>query len=293
LPNKQSRRILLESFNQASERRRDRLNRKPSQMLHLLTFCAVAWCTLAHATWAQLGLETHTPFPQPVLNAPYTAQRVTTTYQKLADGTQITHERIDLVARDSLGRTWSQVEVQNKGPLRRDGKKFSAWIVWDPLTLTMADWCDCNHVAWLKHFDPPSPTRDNSAASVAQGRPQGVTVYIGPVTDRMRYVLEPLPAQDLMGVRTEGSKAVRTVPAGKDGNDRDLTWTVQSWYSPDLKLALFTIVDDPVKGTAKYEFRDLKRIEPDPSIFRIPAGYAIKDSVPLNRAPLTDESYRL
>lgn len=29
-----------------------------------------------------------------------------------------------------------------------------------------------------------------------------------------------------MGIRSEGSKAVRTVLAGKDGNDRDLTWTV-------------------------------------------------------------------
>jgi hypothetical protein len=29
-----------------------------------------------------------------------------------------------------------------------------------------------------------------------------------------------------MGIRSEGSKAVRTVPACKDGNDRDLTWTV-------------------------------------------------------------------
>jgi hypothetical protein len=74
--------------------------------------------------------------------------------------------------------------------------------------------------------DPPSPTRDNSAAPVAQGRPQGVNVYIGPVSDRMRYVLESLPTQDLMGIRSEGSKAVRTVLAGKDGNDRDLTWTV-------------------------------------------------------------------
>jgi hypothetical protein len=55
--------------------------------------------------------------------------------------------------------------------------------------------------------------------------------------------------------------------------------------SRDLKLALFTIVDDPVRGTAKYEFRDFKRIEPDASIFRIPAGYAIKDSIPLNNNP--------
>jgi hypothetical protein len=31
--------------------------------------------------------------------------------------------------------------------------------------------------------------------------------------------------------------------------------------------------------------RDLQRIELDPSMFRIPAGYAIKDSVPLHNNP--------
>lgn len=232
---------------------------------------------------AQQGLETHTPFPTPVLNAPYTAERITTTYQKLADGAQIRHERVDLMARDSLGRTWTKVVVENKDPLRRDGKKYSAWIVWDPITYTMANWCDCNHVAWLRHYDPPRQQLVPPGA--LQGRPQGVTVYIGPANEHMRYVIESLPAQELMGVHAEGSKATRTVPAGKDGNDRDLTWTVQSWYSPELKLALITIVDDPIKGLIKYEFRNLKRIEPDPSLFRIPTGYSVKDAVSLHSSP--------
>ena len=251
----------------------------------MLAFGAILCSGFAQQARPQRGFETQTPFPQPILNAPYTAQRVTTTYQKLADGTQITHERKDLMARDSLGRTWSKVEVQNKDVLRRDGKKFTAVIVWDPITRTRADWCDCNHVAWIKRFDPPLASRDSSATSAAAGRPQGVDVYLGPANDRMRYVLTSLPAQDLMGVHTNGTRAIRTVPAGKDGNDHDLTWTVQSWYSPDLKLALFTIVDDPIKGVSKYELRDLQRAEPDPSLFVIPNGYQIKDSVPLAADP--------
>lgn len=85
-----------------------------------------------------------------------------------------------------------------------------------------------------------------------------------------------------MGIHAQGSKAVRTVPTGKDGNDRDLTWTVQSWYAADLNLALVTIEDDPIKGLTKYEFEDLKQVEPDPSIFTITQGYAAKDAVPLH-----------
>jgi hypothetical protein len=230
---------------------------------------------------AQTGLETHKPFPSPAVNEPYTAQRVITSFQKLADGTQIQHERIVFTARDSAGRTWTQSEVENKDALRRDGKKYTVWVVWDPVTLTMTDWCDCNHVAWVRHYDPPLPPREHPKPVATQGRPQGVDIYIGPVNDRMRYSVEPLPPQQIMGISTTGSKAVRTVPAGKDGNDHDLTWTVQSWYAPDLKLALYTIVDDPLKGLTKYEFRDLKREEPPSSLFHVPPGYAVKDAVPL------------
>lgn len=251
------------------------------RVIYSLFLLNVVFCILGRQLPAQRGFETHKPFPAPTTNSPYTAQRVVTTYQKLADGTQIQHERITFLARDSAGRTWSQVEVENKDALRRDGKKYNAWIVWDPVTLTMTDWCDCNHVAWVRHYDPPLPPREHQKPAATQGRPQGVDVYIGPATDRMRYTLEPLPPQQIMGVSTIGSNSVRTVPAGKDGNDHDLTWTVQSWYAPDLKLALYTIVDDPVKGLTKYEFRDLKREEPLSSLFQVPPGFTIKDAVPL------------
>ena len=97
----------------------------------------------------------------------------------------------------------------------------------------------------------------------------------------MKYGMESLPAQDIMGIHALGSKATRTVPAGKDGNDHDLTWTVQSWYSPELKLALATIVDDPVKGITKYEFRDLQRREPSASLFQLPEGYVVRNAEPL------------
>lgn len=228
----------------------------------------------------QQGLEMHTPYPTPVLNAPYTATRITTTYQRLANGAQISHEQTTLVARDSVGRIWTYVPVEAKDPLKRDGRKFSAWIVWDSINYTMTDWSDANHIAWRRHYDPPKATQSTSTT-----RMPGTNIEIGAANDRMRYVLQRLPDETLMGLRTEHSKATRTVPAGKDGNDRDLTWTVESWYSPDLKLALATVIDDPVKGVTKYEFRDLKRGEPDPSLFLVPPGYVLRNTEPLKNNP--------
>ena len=104
--------------------------------LKLLNIFAAAlmWHTVLTA---QQGLETHTPFPMPVLNSPFTAKRVTTTYQKLADGTQITHERTVLMARDSVGRTWFETPVQHNDALRPDGRNFTNWVLGDPITLTI------------------------------------------------------------------------------------------------------------------------------------------------------------
>jgi hypothetical protein len=70
---------------------------------------------------------------------------------------------------------------------------------------------------------------------------------------------------------------VRTIPAGVDGNDHDLTTTIESWYSPELRLALITIIDDPIKGLRKLEFKNLKRTDPDLAPYRVPAGYVLQD----------------
>jgi len=104
-------------------------------------------------------------------------------------------------------------------------------------------------------------------------------VYLGPSpSERLKYHGEELPPQVIQGVMTRGSKAVRTIPAGLDGNDHQLTRTILSWYSPELHLAMTTIIDDPVEGLKKLEFTNLKRVEPDPQLFQIPAGYMVRDA---------------
>jgi len=104
-------------------------------------------------------------------------------------------------------------------------------------------------------------------------------VYLGPTPEsRLKYHGEDLPPQVIMGVTTRGTRAVRVVKQGMDGNDRDLTTTIDSWYSPELHLALLTIIDDPVKGKSRLEFTNLKRNEPDPAFFRLPVGYTEREA---------------
>jgi hypothetical protein len=60
------------------------------------------------------------------------------------------------------------------------------------------------------------------------------------------------------------------------GKDR-IEKSVESWYSPDLQLAMITIIDQPGVGKTTYRFVDVSRAEPDPALFRVPEGATIKN----------------
>ncbi len=213
-----------------------------------------------------------------VYGEPYTAKTVTTTYQKLADGTQIEHREVRFQARSSQGWEWYKVNVENKDPLRRSGKDWYAVIVWDPVRHMRIDWCTCNHMAWEKQYgDPPKETPQGEVGS------EGRDVLLGPYTDRLKFHLEKIDPQVMHGLETEGTKATRVVKAGMDGNDRDLVTTIQSWYSSKLHIPMYTITDDWKTGLRKFEVVDLSLAEPDPAIFHVPEGYSVRPSEPSPR----------
>ena len=51
----------------------------------------------------------------------------------------------------------------------------------------------------------------------------------------------------------------------------------ERWISPQLQLTLSTHSNDPRNGESLVEIANLSLLQPDPSLFRPPAGYAIKD----------------
>jgi hypothetical protein len=228
----------------------------------------LGWLFAAGIALGQTDLK---PGPLPVRGEPFTAERVVTSSQKLADGTSIEHRRSSLEARDSQGRTWSKYEMPSD-PLRTGPKQYTV-VFYDPDTRTRSSWCTCSKYVTLTHFAEPRPQRPERDPGL-----EGMDVYLGPSpTERLKYHGEELPPQQIQGVITRGSKAVRTVPAGADGNDHELTTTILSWYSPELHLAMTTIIDDPIKGLTRLEFTNLKRVEPSPELFQIPAGYMVRD----------------
>jgi hypothetical protein len=67
------------------------------------------------------------------------------------------------------------------------------------------------------------------------------------------------------------------VPAGSIDNDRDFTVTSETWVSPELKMTVRQLTSDPRTGTVTTELSNIDRSEPDPALFKPPAGYKMMD----------------
>ena len=89
-------------------------------------------------------------------------------------------------------------------------------------------------------------------------------------------VTTQLGAKDFDGVRAEGRSTVWTIPAGEIGNRNPIMITSESWYSPDLKVTVYSRYHDPRTGESIYRLANIRRAEPAKSLFSVPEGYDAK-----------------
>ena len=73
---------------------------------------------------------------------------------------------------------------------------------------------------------------------------------------------------------------MRTVAAGKEGNDVPIEVVTERWRSKELDLVLLSTTDDPRRGRTTYEITEINVGEPDASLFAAPAGYTVKEVQP-------------
>ena len=67
-----------------------------------------------------------------------------------------------------------------------------------------------------------------------------------------------------------------TIPAGEIGNRNPIQVTSEAWYSPDLKLTVYSRYNDPRTGESIYRLANIRRAEPARDLFAIPEGYETK-----------------
>ncbi|HET7400308.1 MAG TPA: hypothetical protein VFJ62_00960, partial [Usitatibacter sp.] len=53
--------------------------------------------------------------------------------------------------------------------------------------------------------------------------------------------------------------------------------TSESWYSPDLRVTVYSRYDDPRTGESIYRLAAIKRGDPAADLFRVPADYRVRN----------------
>jgi hypothetical protein len=220
-----------------------------------------------------------------VANLPYSATVKTNTVQRLADGTTITRVSTTKEARDSAGRSMHQTSNE-----RPDGEPAIVnTSVMDPTNRTMTHWFSLSkqatviHLPELKAVTPtslPSRTAEGAGGSFGSGAGQPLSVSAPAQATMRKRQREQLGGKTIAGVYAEGTRFTTTIPEGAEGNDRPMTIVSETWRSPELKITLLSVNDDPRSGKRTTEVTDLDRAEPDPSIFQVPEGYTVKDQSP-------------
>jgi len=233
----------------------------------------------------------------PVTGKPYEAEKITRSEWHLADGTIITHEADTKIARDGDGRIREEIENTNAASIGgkqmnhtaesvtiADPVSHSLLIMSGPkptmaLRMQMPDFANAasrprtGGVAAMLASPPPAPAR----LGVAAGSSADVRLAHGTGNARDEVRTEDLGEQSLAGLLVKGTRTSTTIPLGEIGNDRPITITHEEWYSPDLKLVVRSEDNDPRSGKQTMELQGLTLVEPDPALFRVPAGVTVRD----------------
>jgi hypothetical protein len=241
-------------------------------------------------------------------NAPYSAEAVTEATQVLADGNRINRKSVTRVYRDGEGRTrreesddtGSVVTVSIVDPvahvsyvlnpasrtayrdqvLLRTPMMRSGGVPADVFSKMEAESTAqgemTRRVAERRGDAPPPPL----PAPPPPGAPPPPPLPPPPpeATPNREVVTENLGQQIVEGVTATGSRTTTTIPAGAIGNLQPIKVVMEQWVSPDLQVLVMTKHSDPRSGETTYRLQNIVRVDPDRSLFSVPADYTLKES---------------
>ena len=97
---------------------------------------------------------------------------------------------------------------------------------------------------------------------------------------------EDLGTQTIQGVSAQGKRVTRAIPAGREGNEKEIDIVSETWYSPDLQVVVMSKTSDPRFGESVYQLNGITRAEPDPALFTVPSDYTVTQGRPMmHRGP--------
>ena len=109
-----------------------------------------------------------------------------------------------------------------------------------------------------------------AGAATIEVRKPGAGIEGGDEPGSANLKRESLGTQVIEGVTAEGTRVTRTIPAGTIGNEKPLVITAETWRSAELQIVVLSKRSDPRFGETVYKLTDIRRGEPDPSLFQVP-----------------------
>jgi hypothetical protein len=208
-------------------------------------------------------------------NLPFTATWTQTSVQTLADGTTITQQTTTKFARDSSGRTYS--EMHNQLALGTDGQQREVvfYSVHDPVAHTHLSWNSNTKEAVLSHQTSPVTVK---LPTLGTTPPQGDAQNTA--KPDQNFQSEDLGTKNIAGINARGVRTTRIIPAGQIGNDQAITIVDEKWFSTEYGLIMLSTSNDPRSGKSTREVTDFQPGDPDPALFQAPQGYSVRDVTP-------------
>jgi hypothetical protein len=220
-----------------------------------------------------------------VTAAPYTATATTESTQVLADGNRIVNKTSSFVARDSQGRTRRETDLRRIGTMQVDSPKMV--FINDPTTHTQyiftpgggeatkvirseGNWKEGPQIIDLR------ATRERRMKEKVVVNVQGAREGQQSKESAEQVKHEDLGTQTIEGVSAQGKRETVTIPAGEIGNERPIEMVTETWFSPELHTMVLRKHSDPRMGESTYRLTDIKRNEPDASLFQAPAGAKLR-----------------
>jgi hypothetical protein len=205
-------------------------------------------------------------FVTPIAGTPFSAVVVIESKRTLPDGTVETRHSQALVARDSRGRIRNEMHALVPDEFPGVPPLISAHI-FDPETRISYFLNPATMIARLQIVPPP---RQISDALNSGGQDLGYTT--------------------LNGMQAKGTRITRTIPAQVSGTGKEVEITDEFWYSEDLHMNLLERHTDIRGGQQTVALLSIKTVEPDPSLFEVPAGYKVVDLTPAENSPVARQN---
>ncbi|HEY3930148.1 MAG TPA: hypothetical protein VGL89_17380 [Candidatus Koribacter sp.] len=226
----------------------------------------------------------------PVKNNPITADIVNSHVQYLSDGNKISNEETSHFYRDSEGRTRRENKLMLPG---HEGDSPSMIVISDPVAHTKfvlnTMRKSANEFSTVVDGGPASDKVMFFAKTAGDGAKAGGSddamfirkrtderIVNAPGPDSDPETMEDLGTQTIGGFSAHGTRSSHTIPAGRIGNERPITVTTETWYSDDIGMEVKRVHKDPWVGEMTTKVENVRRGEPDASLFTPPADYKVQ-----------------